>query len=178
MKITITGTPGSGKSTLARDLAKALDFDYFSVGDMRRQMAKERGMTLAEFNKLGEKESWTDEELDNHVTKLGKEKDDFIVEGRLAWHFVPDSIKIFLDADEEIRAERMVPRESVGEKFENVEEAIKANKERVESDRLRYKKYYNLDPYDMSHYDMILDSTDQTREETCKEALNLIEKVK
>jgi len=116
--------------------------------------------------------------LDNHVTELGKEKNDFIVEGRLAWHFVPDSIKIFLDADEKLRAERIVPREAVGEEFTTVEEAIKANKERVESDRIRYKKYYDLDPYDMTHYDIVLDSTSQTREQTADDALKMIEKVK
>jgi len=54
MIISISGTPGAGKGTLAKNLAAELGWPVFSMGDLRRQAAARRGMTLAEYNKLGE----------------------------------------------------------------------------------------------------------------------------
>ena len=53
MKLTLSGKPGSGKSVVADILAEKLNLKRYSVGNYRREMAKKRGMTLAEFNKLG-----------------------------------------------------------------------------------------------------------------------------
>ena len=57
----------------------------------------------------------------------------------------------------------------------NVEEALESNRKRVESDRKRYLKYYEVDPYDPSHFDIVLDSTGKQPGETLKEALRMIE---
>ncbi len=177
MKITINGTPGSGKTTLGKDLAEHYDLDFMSVGDMRREMAREHDMTLAELNELGEEEEWTDKELDKRVKKYGEENDDFVVEGRLAWHFIPDSIKIFLDAEEEERAERMVSRDRPEESYEEVEEVIHANKERIKSDLKRYEKYYGVNPYEKENFDIQIDSTDKNPEEVLEETVEKIERL-
>ena len=67
MKITISGTPGSGKSTIGKLVSKKLKLKYYDVGNMRRKMAKDMGLTIQEFNKLGEKKSFTDKEVDNKI---------------------------------------------------------------------------------------------------------------
>ncbi|NIO22939.1 MAG: AAA family ATPase, partial [Candidatus Aenigmarchaeota archaeon] len=72
MIITIAGQAGSGKSSVAEFLAKRLGFKRYSMGDLRRKAAYERGMTLAEFNKLGEKDDFTDRFVDELQEKLGK----------------------------------------------------------------------------------------------------------
>ncbi|MFC1648401.1 (d)CMP kinase [Nanoarchaeota archaeon] len=174
MKITITGTPGSGKSTLGKDLAKHLNYKFFSGGDMRRRMAQDHQMTLAEFNELGEKEDWTDKELDAYIAKYGRENDDFVVEARLGWHFIPDSVKVFLDADEKERARRMLPRNLPEENFQNLKDVISGNKKRVKSDVKRYKKYYKLDPYDKKHYDIVIDSTGKKPSEVLNEIIEAL----
>ena len=52
----------------------------YYIGGMRRALAKKRGMTLAEYNKLGEKDPSTDREVDDYQTELGKKKNNIIVD--------------------------------------------------------------------------------------------------
>jgi len=169
MKITITGMPGSGKTSVGKMLAKKLGLAFLSIGDIRGKMAMDRGITIEELNKIGETEDWTDKEADNYQKKYGETHDDFIVEGRLAFHFIPDSIKIFLDVDLRAAAERVWNDPRPDEKKRaSVEEEMKAMAERIESDKKRYLKYYNIDPYDKKQFDIVLDSTNISREETLK----------
>ena len=91
MIITIAGDPGSGKSTIARMLAAKLGLMYYSIGAKRRMMAEEREMTLEELNQLGEKEDFTDREVDEWQKKLGETRDGFIMEGRTSFFFIPNS---------------------------------------------------------------------------------------
>jgi len=91
MRITINGIAGSGKSTVAKYLAKRFKLKYYGMGEIRREMAKKRGITLSELDKLGEKKSFTDKLEDNFQKKLRK-KDNIIVDGRLSWYFIPNSI--------------------------------------------------------------------------------------
>lgn len=107
MIISFSGVPGAGKSTIAKMLAQKLGWPRYYMGGLRRQKAKERGMTLEEYNKLGETDPSTDLEVDRYQEKLGKEKDDFIIEGRTSWYFIPHSLKIYLDVDLNKGSERI-----------------------------------------------------------------------
>jgi cytidylate kinase len=178
MKLTISGTPGSGKSTVARLLAERLKYNYYDVGLIRREVARRHGLTLEQLNRIGEKEDWTDKEADAITTDIGKKQDDFIFVGRLAYHFIPDSVKIFLECDIEKGAERIQKDSHVSrsvEKYFDLKHAVKKLKERIESDALRYKKYYNLDPMDRSQYDLIIDTTDISIEQVMKKILDFVE---
>jgi len=160
MRITISGYPGSGKSTVAKWLAKRLKLKYYGAGKMRREIAKEKGMSLAEFNKLGEKADWTDRMVDDFQKKLAK-KDNFIADGRLSWHFIPNSIKIFLKVDPKIGAKRIFKEKRAEERYSSVEDEIKSLKERLKSDVRRYKKHYGLSNiYALKNYDIIIDTSD------------------
>ena len=174
MKIAITGTPGSGKSTLARELAKRLGLKHYSIGDMRRKIARERSMTLAELNRLGESEDWTDRPVDEFVKKLGQSEEGFVIESRTAWHFIPGAIKIFLDAAEEARARRVLARPNPEEQFSTLQEVLASLRERLHSDRTRYRQYYGIDPFDPSRHDILLDNTEKSPQETLREALHQI----
>ena len=46
MIITISGKAGSGKSTVAKELAKQLNLQHFSIGDIMRKMAKEKNISV------------------------------------------------------------------------------------------------------------------------------------
>ena len=176
MIITIHGRAGSGKSAVAKLLAKKLGFTHFSMGDMRRRMAHERGMTLAEFNKLGEKESFTDREVDDFQKELGRRKDNIVIDGRTCFHFIPHSFKIYLDADPEVRAKRVFMDNRHVEGFRSIEDTKKALAERELSDKKRYKKYYNINVYDKRHFDMIIDTTNLSVEEVVKKILKSLKK--
>lgn len=180
--ITITGTPGSGKSTLAKALARKLGYRHYSIGDLRRKAAVEEGVSLAEYNKKSETgEEDTDTAFDAYQRKLGETEDNFVMDSRLGWHFIPHSLKLFVDADEEVRARRLLQRESVAEHPASVEQARVLNAERTASDSARYLKYYGIDPFQHAHYDLLLDSTTKTPEELVEIILerfpHLVEKI-
>ncbi|MBI2133066.1 nucleoside monophosphate kinase, partial [Candidatus Woesearchaeota archaeon] len=56
MIITISGVPGSGKSTVARVVAGKMNLKHISVGDILREIARSRGMTILEISKLAEED--------------------------------------------------------------------------------------------------------------------------
>lgn len=174
MIITISGQAGSGKSSVGRMLAERLGFRHYSMGDLRRKAAYERGITLAEFNKLGEKEDFTDRFVDELQEKLGRKEDNIVVDGRTSFHFIPHSVKIYLYADIDVRARRVLKDERQAERFSTLEECKKALDEREGSDDLRYKKYYSIDVRDKDNYDYCIDTSRISVKETVDRITGLI----
>ena len=177
MIITLTGDPSSGKSYIARTIAQKLGLTQYSVGDLRRKEAQKRGLTIAEFNALDED---TDTMFDEQQKQLGLKEDNFVIDGRLSWHFIPHSFKIFVTASEDVRAQRMLEQdeghERIGEDAQDLLEAKKLMQERIKSDIERYKKFYGIDPYDLSHYDLVLDTSNLSKEESVKQVLDAIKR--
>src|SRR3989339_951321 len=163
MIIAISGLPGSGKSTIGKILAQKLGYKFYSMGDLRGKTALQRGMTIDELNKLGETEEWTDKDIDAYQEKLGKTENNFIVDGRLSFHFIPQSFKIFLDVDPGSGAERVFKHQRPDEaQVATPEELRKMMLKRVGDDDLRYKKYYSVSFRDKSKFDLVVDTTDLT----------------
>lgn len=160
MKITISGKAGSGKSTVAKLLSEKLSLKHYSIGDLMRAMAKERGMVLLELNKLAEKDKSIDFELDNKLKDMGKTKDNFVVDGRLTAFFIPSAdVRVFLDTDDKVRAERILKDKREHEKSKDIDEMIEKIIRREESERKRYKKYYGIDYSDKRLYNLVIDTT-------------------
>jgi len=176
MIITIAGMPGSGKSTIAKLLSKELGIPWYSVGDLRGKMALERGMTIDEFNALGETEAFTDKEVDDYQQKLGEGDESFIMDGRLSWHFIPHSLKVFLDVDADEAARRVfnAPRDDRKDEktHASVEEVKGAIAARMASDQRRYQKYYGVDFLDRRNYNVVIDTTNLTPAEIASEILS------
>jgi len=178
MRITLAGTPGSGKSTVAKAIAKKLGYNYFSGGDMRGKLAIKLGITIDELNKKGETDPSTDKETDDYIKELGEKEDNFVIDARTAWHFVPKSFKIFLKVSPEVAAKRIF--ENSKEKgaredekqYESEEEVLRIITERQKSDKLRYQKWYRIDTTQEKNYDLVLDTTDMTAEQAIEEILN------
>jgi len=168
MIITINGLPGAGKSTLAKCLAKKLKLKYYSIGQKRRELALKKGLTIDQLNKLGESNPSTDLPIDNFQKKLAR-KDNFIVDGRLSWHFIPRSVKIFLTVDMKKGAERIMKAKRKSERrYKSLNDAIKEIRQRQNSDKKRYKKYYNISNiYNIKNYDIIIDTTNLSIKEMC-----------
>lgn len=175
MIVTISGNPGSGKSTIAKNVAKKLGYNFYSIGDLRGKMAIDRGLTIDQLNKIGEEESWTDNQADEYQVELAKKEDNFVVDSRLGFHFIPNAVKIFLKVDEEESAKRVFEDQRKDEEKKNNIEAVKEMLgKRVESDRERYLKYYNVNHLDLNHYDFVLDTTSLTIEEVEQKLINFL----
>ena len=182
MIISISGKPGSGKTTLANNLAKKLKMKEYYMGRIRREMAKERGITLNELDKLGEESGFTDIPIEEYIKKLGEEEDNFIIQSRTAFHFIPDSIKIFLDVNLKEGTRRIMEEQKKSNKARNedlykgLKDAKKKIRERIKSDIKRYKKYYKIEPYDTKNYDFVLDTTKLTISKVMDKVLDYIKK--
>ena len=179
MIISLTGMPGSGKSTIAKLLSQKLSVPWYSVGDLRGKMAKEHGMTIDELNTLGETEAFTDKDVDEYQTKLGFGNESFIIDGRLSWHFIPQSLKVFLSVDPDIAAARIFGASKAGKRadekaYTSSAEVKQAIADRVASDQLRYQKYYQIDYLDLKNYDLIIDTTRLTPEMIVRQILSKI----
>jgi CMP/dCMP kinase len=179
MIITISGKPGAGKTTISKLLAKKLKYKEYYVGQMRRDAAKRKKLTIQEYNKVGETDSSTDKEVDKYQEQIGKTEDNIIVQGRTSFKFIPHSFKVYVDVDFNKGAERIWrnlqhQNDRNEGTYKTIEELKKAVKERIKSDTIRYKKYYNLDVYDKKHYDVCIDTTNKTAEEVITEILKAL----
>ncbi len=183
MIITLAGKPGSGKSTIAKLLAEKLKLKHYSTGDFMRQMAKERGMTLEELSKIAETDKSIDEELDERQRQFGKKENGFVIDGRLAWHFIPHSVKIFLECSPEVSAKRIFSdkshfRKSTEKQVADINEVIEKIKFRMGSENKRYRKLYGIEQYDHKNYDLVIDTSSKTKDEIIKCILDFLEKGK
>jgi len=179
--VAISGLPGSGKSTLAKNLAKALGLKHYSAGGLLRQIAKERGLGLIQLHEAMEHDKAIDEELDRRTAKLAEKEDDFVIDGRVAWHFIPQSVKIFVKVDLKVAAERVFAdtqagKEERGSESENisVEHTVENMKQRIEMNKVRYKKLYGIDYLDEKNYDLVLDTSKCPADETLEKALAFV----
>ncbi|MBS3167399.1 dTMP kinase [Candidatus Woesearchaeota archaeon] len=158
--IAISGPPGSGKGSFAEKLAEKISYTHYSIGEIRRKMAKEKGVPLAELNKIGEHEAYTDNDADAYMQKLAQEEDNFIVDGRLSYFFIPYALKIFLDVDPNEGAKRVFEAGRSEEKFKSIDEAKMAIEDRATSDARRYYKWYDIENvYSKSNFHYIIDTT-------------------
>jgi cytidylate kinase len=174
MIITISGRAGTGKSMVGKALAKKLGCKFYSAGDVRRKYARSIGISLAELNKRAEKDSYSDKMVDEFMAEMAESEDDFVVDGRMGFYFIPKSIKIFLEADEKTRAKRLIGRGKSEENPKDVKEALRLVLERDASDVKRYKKLYNVNPYDEKHYDVIFDTSVMKIEESVEQIYNFV----
>ena len=179
MQITISGKAGSGKSTVASLLAKKLKLKHYSIGDLMRIMAKEKVLTLLELNKFAEKDKSIDFELDNKLRELGKTQDNFIVDGRLTAFFIPNAeFKIFLDADDTVRAGRILKDKRQQEKSKSLKETIDNIKKREESEKKRYNKYYDVNYLDKKLYNFVIDTTKLTPNQVVEKIIKFVKQKK
>jgi len=180
MIITLSGYPGSGKSTVKELLSKELGLKKYSAGDMRGKLAMERGITIDELNRIGLTDPSTDAHADEYQAKLGKTEDNFVIDGRVSWHFIPHSYKVYLKVDPQLAAERVFKARTAGKDradepdYASVEETKATIQKRYENDRVRYQKWYNIDFWDESKYDLVIDTTGQKAEETVQQILKYI----
>ncbi|WP_251342750.1 (d)CMP kinase [Haloplanus halophilus] len=177
--ITVSGPPGCGATTLTEGLAEALDCGYVIGGDIFRDLAEERGLSLQQLIAKAEEDDEIDRALDQRLRRIaeqwGAANKAFILESRLAGWLAGNraDLRIWLDAPEEVRIERLSdyevsyeierPDERTSEDVRlqelDDEEAIgPLLRVREVSEAGRYRSYYGIDVEDQSFYDLCLNT--------------------
>jgi cytidylate kinase len=164
-KISLAGDLGSGKSTVAKILIEELGAEYYSTGAIVRDIANKRGMSVVELNVYMETHPEIDHEIDDGLKALSDVDRFLIIDSRMAFHFTRGTFKVYLSADPETSALRIMNANRDGEHAASLEETIKETRARRESEKKRYMTQYGVDIKDLMNYSLIIDTSNATPKE-------------
>ena len=83
-----------------------------------------------------------------------------IFDSRLAWHFLPETFKIFIIVSPyEAALRTYLTRSSKDETYTSVEEAMNKLIERRVVENRRYKAIYEVNCEDLRNYDVVIDTS-------------------
>lgn len=158
MNITVTGDLGAGKSTVANVLF-GRGWRVVSAGEVFRREALVRGLTLAELTELCRTDPATDHAIDRRIAEMGMQRDHTVFDSRLAFHFVPDALHVFLSCPLEVAAYRVVTAGRPLEHYATISEAQRALAWRRDEEQRRFKEMYGVDIRDETQFDLVVDAT-------------------
>ena len=166
-RISITGDPGSGKSTFARAVSELLGYRLITMGNIFRQLAADRGVTITQLNQMAEVQKELDAQLDDYLIALNDTDEPLVLDSRVAWHFVKDTFKVRLTVDPDVAVKRIFSDTTdLREKFATLEEGMEEVEKRKQSEIKRYQKLYGINIGDDSNFDLVINTSHTTREET------------
>jgi CMP/dCMP kinase len=175
--ITIAGRPGSGKSTTSKGVAARLGYQHFSSGDLFRAIGKERGIDVTQTNLVAEQEAEIDHLVDQRLRDIGANEDERVIDSRLAWHWMPNSFKVYLDLDLEVAAGRIL-KNMDPERLKSEPQATDVTsyaadvQKRLNSEMRRYKALYGADPSDLKNYDLVIDTAVNNSEQVIQKVID------
>jgi cytidylate kinase len=160
--ITVSGPHGTGKSTYARALAEALRLRYVSVGELFRDIAKREKLSLEALSSRAAEDPDIDRMLDER-TKAEAKKGGVVIDAQLGAWMAKNlvDVKVLLTAPDDVRFRRIGERDRLP-----VEDARKKTEYRESIQERRYKKYYGINIADVSIYDLKIDTSLHSIEET------------
>ena len=91
--ITVSGPHGTGKSTYARGLAEDLRLRYVCAGELFRELAKQRGMSLESFSRYAANNPEVDHLIDERTREEAK-SGSVVIDAQLAAWMVKDEADI------------------------------------------------------------------------------------
>ena len=145
MIIAIFGLTGSGKNTVGELLAKELG--YTLVCPTFKDLAKEEGISLLEFQKKASKDPLIDKKFDELLKKQASGKNCVVVTWLGPW-MLNCTARIGLVTSSEERAKRVAKREGV-----TYAQALEFIEEKDEGNKKRYKKVYGIDIENQQTFD-------------------------
>ena len=140
-----------------------------TTGNIFRGIAKERGISVADINAQAEVEKEIDAQVDDYLVGLNNDDRNLVLDSRMAWHFLEQSLKIRLTVDLDVAAERIFGDTERGddaaETFSDMDMAIKEVERRRASEIKRYKSLYSVNIGDDSNFDLVINTSHLTESE-------------
>jgi CMP/dCMP kinase len=161
--ISLTGDLGSGKSTVASILEQRWGIKRYYAGGFFRELALQRGLTISEITNLEKYGPQFDYMVDAKFKELADTGADFIGEGRVAWHCLPQSFKVKLNVNAKIAADRIFQDKM--RKAEHVDpsgQILETILARQKNDDYRYKEIYGIDISNEANFDLVIDTANVT----------------
>ncbi|PSP97833.1 cytidylate kinase [Halobacteriales archaeon QS_4_70_19] len=169
--ITVSGPPGSGASSTSQALAEALGVQRVDGGEVFRELAEERGMSLTQFSARADEKPEIDRLIDRRLQRVaevwGASNKGFVLESRLAGWLAGNraDLRVWLSAPEEVRVTRTEDREEMESEM-RVREVQEIG---------RFERAYGVDVTDTSFYDLSLNTSRWSRESVVEVILQAIE---
>jgi cytidylate kinase len=136
----------SGATTLSTRLAAATDCPVVSGGDIFRDLATERDMTLTQLSARAQETDEIDRHLQAVAERWGAANEPFVLQSRLAGRLAGDraDLRTVLAAPEAVRKARIADRDETAAEMA-VREVGEAG---------RYDAYYDVDLEERGFYDL------------------------
>jgi len=164
--ITIAGSLGAGKSSTAKKVAQELGYRHFSSGDLFRKIAAERGESVEATNLSAEVQKDIDFKVDNLLKEMGRTEEKLVIDSRMAWHWMPDSFKVFLTLDTDSAAERIFndvqSKRRLSEDASTLSDVRTSIERRFASEQKRYLALYGVDPTDPNNFDLVINTKENS----------------
>ena len=169
IRIAISGKSGCGNTTVSTLLAKKLEVNLINF--TFRQLAAEKGMTLAEVLEAAKTDDSFDKAVDTRQVELAMQSS-CVLGSRLAiWMLKEADLKVYLLASDEVRARRIQNREGG-----DLAEIAAFTASRDKNDTERYKKLYGIDNTDYAFADLVIDTAKYAPDEIVSQILAEVSK--
>lgn len=167
-KITISGRSCTGKTVLFTALQEKLAWPAFSAGHFFREYAKKHGVSL---QKAEEQTPVVTKDVDYGMRERLETEPHLILEGWMTGIMaakIPGVLKVLLVCDDTERTRRYAQREGIS--------MFRAKKFIAEREKNLFAKYLAIhgrdDVVDPKNYDLVVDTTTRTAQETLTAVLN------
>ena len=156
MNITITGGIGSGKSTVARVLRDGYGYRLHSSGTVLRAMAREAGMSIADYQAIVADNPDIDIAIDRAIAGV-RSWSRTCFDSRVGFAFADEPhFRVLLTCPEELAAKRVLDAGRADESYPDLQSAKVAIARRQDAERQRYLSLYNVDPLDPELHDCVI----------------------
>lgn len=164
--IVVAGDVGTGTTTLAKALADKLNWSYLSTGDIYRDYVLKNNLEL--WNHLSIPDE-VDRQIDQEFISKVKNEKNIVFDTHYGGYFargLRDVFKILLKCDPTEAEKRILGRTHTH--TETVEDIRK----RREENKKKFNKLYDpKTPEEPEYFDLIIDTTNSTKEETLEKSL-------
>ena len=103
-----------------------------------------------------------DLKVDNLLQEMYRTEEKLAIDSRMAWHWMPESFKVFLVLDSDTAARRIFTHLQkggrTGEDATSVDEVRNSIDRRFASEQKRYAGLYRVNPTDPSNFDIVINT--------------------